>query len=391
MKPVDVNIKPGRRLRICHIVLQLRVGGMEQLLLEFARRADRARFDLCFVSLESRGSLADDIEACGWPVLALEEPPGLRAGLVPRLSRLFRRLRLDVVHTHNTKPLLYGAPAAWLAGVPGVVHTRHGQSYKATPRKLTLFRLATCLVNQVVCVSRDCAQLSAADGVSPAKLSTIWNGIDTTRFSYRGPQPHGPAVFVGRLSPEKDVATLLRAAALVVQEEPAFQLVLAGDGACMPALCDLARKLGITEQVHFLGEVRGIPQLLAEASLFVLPSLSEGVPLTILESMAAGLPVVATRVGGIPEIVVDGQTGLLVPAAAPEALARALLSVWRDPEGGRRMGLVGRDRILECFDTRHMVAQYEALYETVRGRTVSLSRLAKHPVRQLVPVAAQTL
>jgi Glycosyltransferase Family 4 len=147
-------------MHVAHVALGLNVGGMEKLLVEFARCADRERFELGFVSLGARGSLAADIEACGWQVTALNEPPGLRASLVFRLARLFRRRNVDVVHTHNTKALLYGGPAARLAGIRGLVHTRHGQRYQARGRTTTLFRLASRLADCVVCVSRDARDTS---------------------------------------------------------------------------------------------------------------------------------------------------------------------------------------------------------------------------------------
>src|SRR5207249_3921648 len=126
-------------------------------------------------------------------------------------------------------------------------------------------------------VSEDSTRLSEREGVAPAKLCTIWNGIDVSRFGYRGPQQAGPAVMVARLSPEKDVETLLRAAAIAVREYPCFRLKIAGDGPCLPSLRRLAADLCLNEIVSFLGEVSDIPALLSCASLFVLPSLTEGI------------------------------------------------------------------------------------------------------------------
>jgi glycosyltransferase involved in cell wall biosynthesis len=344
------------------------MGGMEKLLVEFARHADREKVELFFVSLGGRGNLAEEIEACGWPVTAMEVPSGLRFSLVWRLARLFAGWSLDVVHTHNTRPLIYGSAAARLARVPVVVHTRHGQRFQASRRATFLFRLATRLADRVVCVSHDSEKLSIEEGLAPGRLCTVWNGIDVSRFAYRGPQSRGPAVMVGRLSPEKDVETLLRAMALAVREQPSFQLKIAGNGACLAALKQLTSELSLEQHVHFLGEVRDIPDLLAQASLFVLPSLTEGISLTLLEAMARGLPIVATRVGGNPEIVEEGETGLLVPAKSPAELARAMLDVWGDPERSRNMGLLGRQCVEQHFDVRRMVADYETLYTNLRQR-----------------------
>jgi glycosyltransferase involved in cell wall biosynthesis len=352
-----------RRRRIAHITLGLDTGGQEKLLVEFARLADRARSDLTFVSLTTRGRLAAEIEACGWPVIALDEPPGFRPGLVLRLAHLLRRLRIDVVHTHDHKPLIYGAPAARLAGVKRIVHTRHfAQLAQFTRRQALVAGLAARLVDVYACVSHDSSHIAAAEGVDSSKLRTVWNGIDLTRFAGSGPLAGGPALAVARLSAEKDIATLLRAATIAIEQQADFRLDIAGDGPARDSLFRLARDLNLGASVRFLGEVREIPNLLAEARLFVLSSLTEGISLTLLEAMSCALPVVATRVGGNPEVVLDCGTGILVPPGDPAALAQAMLLVHNDGSGGRTMGQAGRRRVERHFDVRRMVAAYEALY-----------------------------
>ncbi len=352
----------GRPLRVVHVASQMVTGGMEKLLVEFARHTDRSRFDLRFVALGARGSPADDIERCGWPVTTLQEAPGLRPLLVVRLACLLKGWGADVVHAHNSKPLIYAGTAGRLSGVRRVILTRHGQRFGASRHETLLFRLATRTADRVVCVSHDAARISCSEGIDSGKIVTIWNGIDVARFGYLGPRDGGSAVMVGRLSAEKDVATLIQAASIVVREYPAFRLEIAGDGPCIADLRCLVDELGLGDQVRFLGEVRDIPNLLARASLFVLPSLTEGISLTLLEAMARGLPVVTTRVGGNPEVVDEGRTGLLVPERSPAELAGAILRLLRDPEMGRRMGLEGRHRVEQCFDVRRMVAEYERLY-----------------------------
>jgi glycosyltransferase involved in cell wall biosynthesis len=183
-------------------------------LTEFARHADRARFELRFIALGARGRVADEIEACGWKVTALGAGPGVRPTIAFRLAQLFREEQIDLVHTHNTKPLLYAGPAARLARVGGVVHTRHGQRYGATRRQDSMFRLASRCADVVVCVSENSTRLCHGDGVGAGWIQTIWNGVDEERFAFTKPKAGGPVVYVGRLSYEKDVATLLRAAAI---------------------------------------------------------------------------------------------------------------------------------------------------------------------------------
>lgn len=364
------------KIRIAHIVGQLGVGGMEKLIVEFARHACRERFELSFVSLGERGIVADEIEQLGWPVETMSAPAGFRPAMIFRMANWLRRQHINIVHTHNTRPVIYGAPAARLAGVDAVMHTRHGQQYGATRAQIRSLRLATRLVDQVACVSEDSARLAEQVGIPRRKLQTIPNGIDLSRFAHVGPQPLGPAVMVARLSPEKDPANLLRAMAIVANAEPNLKLEIAGDGPCRPALQHLAGDLSLHNRVRFCGEVSDVPALLARASMFVLPSLTEGISLTLLEAMARGLPVVATRVGGTAEVVDDGVTGLLVPPASPEALASAMLRVYRDPQTARAMGLAARQRVCDSFDVRRMVARYEALYVDCLTQRRSASRAA---------------
>jgi glycosyltransferase involved in cell wall biosynthesis len=353
--------KHCRKVRVTHVVGQLRIGGMEKLLVELARHADRDRFELSFSCLESRGPLADEIENFGWEVRSLGCAPGLRPSTVWRLARQFIGTRSDVIHTHNNAPLIYSAPAARLAGA-ALIQTRHGQAIGTTRQHRAAFRLAAQFADRVVCVSEDGVLLSVAEGIPPRKLAVIRNGIDTSRFGYLGPCPGGPIVMVGRLVAEKGVDTLLRAASLIVRHRPEFRLEIAGDGPARPWLEALAGKLRLGSQVRFLGNVEDIPGLLARASALALPSLSEGIPLTLLEAMARGLPIVATRVGGNPEVVENTVTGQLVPVNEPDTLARALLLVWPVSDRTRQMGRAGRDRVVRLFDVRRMVADYEALY-----------------------------
>ena len=350
--------------RVAHITLGLDVGGQERLLVEMAKNADRARFDWTVIVLGQRGPLADALEAIDIPVVQFDMPPGLRPGKWRRLARLFRIERFDVVHTHDDTPLIYAMPAAWWAGVRRRIHTHHHGHLAAIGwRSRFLGRQAARFCQHFVCVSEDSARYMIADGVSQQKVQTIHNGIDLQRFAFHGPRDGGPIVTVARLSPEKDLANLLRAAQHLVAPFPQVRIEIAGAGPSREELDRLTQELRLGEHVTFLGEVRDIPALLARARLFVLPSLSEGISLTLLEAQACGLPVVATKVGGNPEVILDGATGLLVPANDPAALAQAMNAVLIDPARGRAMGAAGRRRVEEGFDIRTMTKRYEALYD----------------------------
>ena len=359
---VGMSVSPSR-LRVAHVTQGLEVGGQERLLVEMARHRDRNRFEWIVVVLGGRGPLAEALEAANVRVLFLDAPTGLRPGLCRRLARWLHQERIDVIHTHDDRPLIYGMPAAWWAGIGRRIHTHHhGRVPQIGRRQLWLIRLAARFATRFVCVSHDSARFMIEQGIAEARVRTLWNGVDLGRFSLQGPSAAGSVVTVARLSPEKDVANLLRAAAKVVAASPDVRFEIAGDGPCRDELRQLAAELHLTDNVIFHGEVKDIPALLARARLFVLPSQTEGISLTLLEAMARGLPLVTTSVGGNPEVVEAGNTGLLVPPRDPEALAEAISALIANPERGRQMGLAGRQRVENCFDIRKMMAQYEALY-----------------------------
>ncbi len=357
------------RSQVAHVTFGLNVGGQEKLLVELARHTEPRSFDLRFISIGLRGELAEDVEALGWPVFALGAPSGLKPSLIVKLAAIFRRWRPDVVHTHDPRALFYAGPAARAIGAPMLVHTRHGRDVGSTPRQTVMFRWLARLVDRFVCVSGEVSRLSLQQGIDESRLHTILNGIDISRFGFHGPNASGPVVAVARLSPEKDIANLVRATAMAVERAPDLRVEVAGGGPCRERLCRLAAELGVADRVAFLGEVRDVPAVLSRARMFVLPSRSEGIPLTVLEAMACGLPVVATRVGGLPEVVEEGVTGHLVPPADPAALAAAMVETWSDPDRRDRMGHAGRRRAEQYFDIRRMVAQYEALYRDGTRRT----------------------
>ena len=357
-----MNAPHSSLIGVAHVTLGLEMGGMEKLLVEFARHADRERYKLHFVCLEGRGKLADEVESLGWPVEALGKRPGIRPGLILKLARLFRRLRVDVVHTHSESAGIYGVPAARLARVPLALNTRHGRGPLPGSQRARLFNFAARLAGRVVCVSKDAAALTVRSGLPANLVTTIWNGIDTQKFPFCELCISGPAIVVARLAEGKNIDALIRAAALVRQRIPEFHLRIVGDGSCRAELQALAAELGITEHVAFTGEAANVAEQLQQASMFVLPSLSEGISLSLLEAMATGLPVVATSVGGNVEVVQDGETGFLAPAGEPAKLAEAMLRLATDGELARRMGAAGRRRVESTFDVRAMVRAYEQLY-----------------------------
>lgn len=366
----------GRRpIRVGHVSLGLSTGGLERLLVDFARFHDRSEFEMVFVALNEAGRPADDIVKSGCEVIALQSERAGRLERLQLLAQVLKDLRVDVVHTHNAFPHWYATAAARWARVPVVINTRHGQRFGQSWKARLQYWLASLMVNRVVAVSDDAARLCCQDDHLPAsKVTRIWNGIDSDKFQYRGPVRRPVAISVARLSKEKDFPTLLRAVGIVRDEIPEFKLKIVGDGAERLALEKLAAEMRLGGTVEFLGEQSRVPELLAEAGFFVSSSLTEGISLTLLEAMAVGLPVLATAVGGNPEIVVPGETGLLVPAADPRALAKGIVQLCRDSDRWDEYGASGRLRVEKHFDIRRMVRDYENLYRDLLGtRTPALT------------------
>ncbi len=356
-------------LRVCHVSLTLKTGGLERLLADIARHHDAAHCRPEFLALTDVGRFADVIRDAGCRVHTLS--PAGRFGQMRQMVRLFHAGRFDVVHTHNTYPHIYGSIAARLAHVPVVVNTRHGQRAGHGWKSRTQFRWASRLVDRIIAVSDDAAQLCVnADGVSPSKVMRVWNGIDVEDFQFTGPGTAPVAISVARLSAEKDFPTLLRAMSIAVRDVPDLVLKLVGDGPERTHLEHLTRKLNLTRQVEFLGDRSDVPALLAGAGFFVTASLTEGISLTLLEAMAVGLPVIATSVGGNSEIVDAPRTGQLVPPGDAAGLAAAMVAMCRQPEHWQAIGRAGRERVEEHFEVRRMVSDYERLYRELLANKI---------------------
>ena len=364
LKPSSKATQP---LRVCHVSLTLKTGGLERILADLARHHDGMACAPEFLAIQDVGRFADEIRQSGGIVHQLK--PAGRLGQILQMRRLFRDRHFDVVHTHNTYPHIYASIAARLARIPVVVNTRHGQRVGHGWKSSTQFRWVSHLVDRIITVSDDAANLCIeVDGIAPKKVRRIWNGIDLNDFAFTGPAVRPIAISVARLSAEKDFPTLLRAVPHVASQIPDFQLKIVGGGPERERLDGLIRELNLTDRVELLGERTDVPQLLRDAGFFVSSSLTEGISLTLLEAMAVGLPVVATAVGGNSEIVLPGKTGYLVPSMNPTVLANAIVTMCHNQSQWLRMGQAGRERVAGYFDVQRMARDYEQLYRELRTR-----------------------
>lgn len=296
---------------------------------------------------------------------------------VRRLAGFIRAEKIDLVHTWDADAAVFGSIAARLAGVPCVTSRRDlGEIYPAW--KLWRMRRADAHARAVVVNARAIADAPCCRHLSPGKARVIPNILDLREFDERfqappaglPPLPAPPRiVMVARLDPEKDVPTLLRAMIRVVGLHREARLAIIGEGGERPSLEAMCRDLGLPSHVAFLGEQTQVPALLRGAAIGVLvPNRNEGLSNTILEYMAAGLPVVATDCGGNRELVDDGVTGRVVPAGDDAAVADAIVSLLREPERARQMGVAGRRRIEQNHQPAAVAAQFAAVYHEAAGR-----------------------
>jgi glycosyltransferase involved in cell wall biosynthesis len=375
----------GRRRKVFYLVDSLNVGGTETQAVELALRLPVSEYEIMMGCLRAEGPLLEKLRGSAVNVREFHPSGGLdsAAGLYEliRLARYLRREKFDVVHTHDLWSNLMGVPAARLAGVPAIVSSRrdlaHFDWYQGKRRHwLRRIQNLSGVVLANATPIRDA--LISEDGFAPEKLRVIHNGVDTDKFqrAQRDRARLFPdvgneilVVLVGNMhSDVKGHPWLIAAAPTVVREFPEVRFVFAGDGESRPTFAAQVAQLGLEGMFKFLGRRSDIPEILASCDLAVLPSRAEGLPNAVLEYMAAGLPTIASRVGGITELVQDGVTGLLVPAEDANALAGALLRFLRDPEQARQIANNGQRFAVENFSFERLIREIDELYAELLER-----------------------
>ena len=356
-------------MNVLHVVNSLEIGGLEKVVVDLTRQLSMVNHTV--VCLTTKGDLFNEIVG---DCFFLDNRPGLIFSTIPKIKKIIRDKSIDIIHTHNQGPQFYGSVAGKLAG-KGVIHTKHGQNVANFHRRFYLDKFSSFLTDKIVTVSDDAREICLRQLKIPAeKLVTILNGVDTDsfhHFSNRVPGQQGRSFVIGtvaRLSAEKNHSCLLEACSKLVEKNNNFKLKIIGDGPLRDKLSAICNKLGLQDHVVFDGLRSDIPTVMNELDLFVLPSLTEGLSLTLLEAMACELPVVATRVGGTPEVVVDGKTGLLVPSNDPDGLADAIASCMERPQHCMEMGQAGRSRVVDLFSLEQVAEKYLALYKEILKR-----------------------
>jgi sugar transferase (PEP-CTERM/EpsH1 system associated) len=375
-----------KRPLIVHLVYRLDFGGLETLLVECVNNLPADRYRHAVVCLTDYTVFAKKIRDPNVALYALHKPPGLGLSTHLKLWRLLRKLKPAVLHTYNLAAAEYAFTAA-LAGVPVRIHAEHGRDAAdpegRNPRHNLLRRLLVPFIDRYIPVSADLARwLEKIVGIPAAKVQLIHNGVNTDKFHPDEgrdgtTRPPSPIPFsddcfvigtVGRIQDIKNHAGLVDAFLLLQQlvpEPSRLRLAIIGDGPLLPLLKQKVSDAGLNQCVWLPGARSDIADIMRGFDLFVLPSLAEGTPVTVLEAMACGLPVVASRVGGLPEVVEENVSGLLVPPADANALAEALLSFHADPELAKQAGLAGRHRIERQYSVQAMLDDYAKLYDAL--------------------------
>lgn len=368
-------------MRIVHVVESLDIGGLEHVVVALASAQAARGHEVGIVCLWHPGALAARAAAAGVAVSCAHKRDGIDWRALRRLRALLRGHGPDVLHTHNPMAHYYAVAATLGCRIPSVLNTRHGMgSPQAGARRERLYRLALRRTDHAVSVCRAARERFVADGVIPAELaSVVPNGTDLGRFAARSDAaalrlkaelalPPAALLFgtVGRLNEAKQQHLLLRALRRLLDRGVPAALVVAGDGPLRAPLEQLTGELALQDHVRWLGARDDVPALLAAMDVFVLPSRTEGWSLALVEASAAGLPIVASRVGGNAEIVQDGATGLLVPAGDDAALADAMATLAADAGRRAAFGRAAREWAAREASLAAMCARYAELYERPR-------------------------
>lgn len=366
-------------LSVLHVSLSLDYGGLERVVLHLVKQAARLQQRVNLLCLERRGALAERAEALGATVYCINKKPGLKWKTIGEIQSVLDVVQPAIVHTHQIGALFYTGPAARNRRVPVVVHTEHGKQIRTVKQKVLAW-WATRYAQRFYSVSADIQQALAGRLVPLRKMEVIANGIDvdhlqqpvdtaSLRQAWNIPSDAVVIGTIGRLAWVKRQELLLQVFALVQAQIPQCYLMLVGDGEERQKLEAEAERLGVAERVRFTGFQSEPGQFLHLMSAFLLTSESEGMPLSLLEAWAVGVPVLTFAVGGLPELIVPGETGYLAPFGDTQALAGHVVQLLRDPLAAKAMIQRCQEKVVRDFDVARMAEAYDSRYRALlKGR-----------------------
>lgn len=363
-------------IKVVHITLSMDIGGIEKLIADMVGLLDQKKFSITVGCLDSGGCLLKEIQNSGVQSFITGRRPGLDFRLIIRLARIFSRMEPHIVHAHNQAALFYSGLAARLAKIPVVIVTEHSRHNSDRYRRRQIEkRLLSKITSKWVTVSEELAKLAISrDKLPHHKIKVIRNGIDVNRFGRSIPTNIGLfkenlgipkkakiIITVSRLHPVKNHALILDAFAAVKKCLLDTHLVIVGDGECRAILEEQTLKLKLQDSVHFLGVRKDIPYLLNMSNVFVLASLTEGLPLSLIEACAAKVPVVITDTANQADFIKSNYTGI-VTQATKVALAKGILTALKEEGSCKEMALRARRQVMEKYSLDAMVREYEKLY-----------------------------
>ena len=371
---------PDRRPLIAHVIYRLDIGGLENGLVNLINRLPEDRYRHVILCLKGYSEFRNRIHRRDVEVIDLKKQEGKDPRLYLRLWRLFRKLKPDIVHTRNLSTLPAVVPA-FLAGVSVRIHGEHGRDMGdldgSNTKNRLLRRIFKPFVSHFIVLSRDLeSYLIHAIGVPKQKISQIYNGVDTKQF-YPGRGTENPLPFtesglvvigtVGRMQAVKDQLTLTRAFILLLEQAPQWRqfarLIMIGEGPLRNQSVALLESAGLSDYAWLPGARNDVARIMRHMDIFVLPSLAEGISNTILEAMASGLPVIATRVGGNGELVIENQTGFLAPPSEPESLVQRLLAYLGEHSLMNKHGRNAKRAVEMHYSIESMVEKYLQTYQ----------------------------
>ncbi|MCX5895146.1 MAG: glycosyltransferase [Proteobacteria bacterium] len=372
------------RCTILYLITSTTVGGAEKALFDLVRKLDRKEFKIYVCSVKKAGSYADKIAALtdGFYSLNLREAGGVYAFLnavyaLMRLILLIRSLRPTIIHSFLFRANILGRIAGRIEKVPVIISSVRVIEPQAWYKHL-IDRLTAPFTDYYIAVS-DAARNHTIKhtGIPPHKITTIYNGIDNTdicpgssvsRAQLPVPEDAKVIALIGRFHKQKGHLTLIEAVKMLLKELPACHVLFAGEGAEEVCIRTAVEEAGLSEHIHFLGVINNVAHLLPVIDIVVLPSLWEGLPNIVLEAMAVGLPVVASRIEGMDEVVLDGETGILFTPGDSQSLSKALRLLMHDEQMAKRMGATGRKHVKEKFQLQKTVQQTLHIYDTLLNR-----------------------
>jgi glycosyltransferase involved in cell wall biosynthesis len=350
--------------RLIHLVEDLKPGGLENVIADIACGLNREEFDVEVWAVVKGGEVAEELLKKGIKVHICNIAGYYNPFHILKLTCMLHKRKITIIHTHGYFASVIGRISALIARVPVIVTHLHTIYYDMAPRNRIIDRFLNAFSNKIICVSEAVKKSFVDAGFNMGKAIVIYNGRDQAKYIFH--QDHqletNTIITVASLHIHKGHTFLLKALHQVLEEFPETYLWLVGDGPLREQLKIEAEHLGITHHVSFLGYRKDMSELLSQATLLVLPSLREGFGLAIIEAYASGLSVVATKVGGIPEVVIDNETGFLVAPGDEKALAEAIIHLLRHPQQMKLMGAKARQIFVEKFETKEMIRKIEGVY-----------------------------